>query len=119
MRLEDISEFVAWLLPPAGRAGQVALLTTIEPQMGAATIKRKPSLQRWKVLPRYALHDRAGVGMPCLRVMRGRKNVRRSSPSTAGIRCAQASVPSAWDPPSCKYLDALLLGKQMGREGNR
>lgn len=44
VRLEDVSEFVAWLrLPPAGRAGQVAVLPSIEPQVGAATINRKLS----------------------------------------------------------------------------
>lgn len=42
VRLEDIGEFVAWLrLPPAGRAGQVAVLPSIEPHVGAGTINRK------------------------------------------------------------------------------
>jgi integrase/recombinase XerD len=43
-RLEDIGEFVAWLrLPPAGRAGAVAVLPSVEPHVGAATISRKLS----------------------------------------------------------------------------
>jgi site-specific recombinase XerD len=42
VRLEDVGEFVAWLrLPPAGRAGQVAVLPSIEPHVGAGTINRK------------------------------------------------------------------------------
>jgi hypothetical protein len=44
VRLEDIAEFVAWLrLPPAGRAGAVAVLPSVEPHVGAATICRKLS----------------------------------------------------------------------------
>lgn len=44
VRLEDIGEFVAWLrLPPPGRAGQVVVLPSIEPQVGSATINRKLS----------------------------------------------------------------------------
>ncbi len=35
VRLEDIGEFVAWLrLPPAGRAGQVAVLASMESHVG-------------------------------------------------------------------------------------
>jgi integrase/recombinase XerD len=42
VRLEDIGAFVAWLrLPPVGRAGQVAVLPSAPPQVGAATINRK------------------------------------------------------------------------------
>ena len=44
VRLEDIGEYVAWLvLPPAGRSGQVAVLASVAPQVGAATINRKLS----------------------------------------------------------------------------
>src|SRR5258708_17381952 len=44
VRLEDIGEFVAWLrLPPAGRAGAVAVLPSVEPHVGAGTISRKLS----------------------------------------------------------------------------
>lgn len=43
-RLEDIGEFVAWLgLPPAGRAGLVAVLPSAHPQVTASTINRKLS----------------------------------------------------------------------------
>ena len=43
-RLEDIGEYVAWLrLPAAGRAGQVAVLPSALPQVGASTIDRKLS----------------------------------------------------------------------------
>lgn len=42
VRLEDVGGFVAWLrLPPAGRSGQVSVLPSIEPQVGAGTINRK------------------------------------------------------------------------------
>jgi integrase/recombinase XerD len=41
-RLEDIGEFVAWLrLPPAGRAGEVAVLPSVTAEVGAATVNRK------------------------------------------------------------------------------
>ena len=41
-RLEDIGEFVAWLqLPPAGRAGEVAVLPSVAAQVGASTVNRK------------------------------------------------------------------------------
>jgi site-specific recombinase XerD len=44
VRLEDIGEFVAWLrLPPAGRAGLVTVLPSMEPHVGAATVNRKLS----------------------------------------------------------------------------
>lgn len=44
VRLEDVGEFVAWLrLPPAGRAGQVAVLPSMQPQVGVVTINRKLS----------------------------------------------------------------------------
>jgi integrase/recombinase XerD len=44
VRLEDIAEYVAWLrLPPAGRVGAVAVLPSVEPHVGAATISRKLS----------------------------------------------------------------------------
>lgn len=42
--LEDVGEFVAWLrLPPADRAGLVAVLPSWQPHVGAATINRKLS----------------------------------------------------------------------------
>jgi integrase/recombinase XerD len=42
VRLEDIGEYVAWLtLPPAGRTGQVAVLASVAPRVGPATINRK------------------------------------------------------------------------------
>jgi len=44
VRLEDIGEYVAWLrLPPAGRAGAVTVLPSVEPRLGGATINRKLS----------------------------------------------------------------------------
>jgi integrase/recombinase XerD len=44
VRLEDLGDYVAWLrLPPAGRDGAVAVLPSVEPHVGAATINRKLS----------------------------------------------------------------------------
>jgi integrase/recombinase XerD len=44
VRLEDIGEFIAWLrLPPAGRDCAVAVLPSVQPQVGSATINRKLS----------------------------------------------------------------------------
>src|SRR5947209_5886513 len=44
VRLEDIGEFIAWLrLPPAGRDGAVAVLPSVQPRVGSATINRKLS----------------------------------------------------------------------------
>jgi integrase/recombinase XerD len=41
-RLEDIGEFVAWLqLPPAGRAGEVAVLPSVSAEVSASTVNRK------------------------------------------------------------------------------
>jgi integrase/recombinase XerD len=41
-RLEDVREFVAWLqLPPAGRAGEVAVLPSATAHVGASTVNRK------------------------------------------------------------------------------
>src|SRR5216684_2478032 len=41
-RLEDAGEFVAWLqLPPAGRAGEVAVLPSAAAEVTAATVNRK------------------------------------------------------------------------------
>ena len=41
-RLEDVGEFVAWLqLPPAGRAGEVAVLPSAAAEVTAATVNRK------------------------------------------------------------------------------
>ncbi len=42
VRLEDIGEYVAWLrLPPAGRAGEVAVLPSAGAHVAASTINRK------------------------------------------------------------------------------
>jgi integrase/recombinase XerD len=44
VRLEDLGEYVAWLrLPPAGRAGAVLVLPSVEPQVAAVTVNRKLS----------------------------------------------------------------------------
>jgi integrase/recombinase XerD len=44
VRLEDLGEYVGWLrLPPEGRAGSVAVLPWVDPQVGPATINRKLS----------------------------------------------------------------------------
>jgi Phage integrase, N-terminal SAM-like domain len=44
-RLEDVGEFAAWLqLPPAGRAGGVAVLPSAAAQVTAATVNRKLSV---------------------------------------------------------------------------
>lgn len=44
VRLEDVGEFVAWLrLPPAGRAGQVAVLPSVTAHCTEATVNRKLS----------------------------------------------------------------------------
>ena len=44
VRLEDVGEYVAWLaLPPAGRDGGVAVLPSVIPHVGAATVNRKLS----------------------------------------------------------------------------
>src|SRR5260370_1308277 len=44
VRLEDIGEYVGWLrLQPAGRAGVVAVLPSVEAHVGAATVNRKLS----------------------------------------------------------------------------
>ena len=41
-RLEDVGEFVAWLqLPPAGRAGEVAVLPSAAARVTASTVNRK------------------------------------------------------------------------------
>ncbi len=44
VRLEDVGEFVAWLrLPPAARAGRVAVLPSVQSHCSAATVNRKLS----------------------------------------------------------------------------
>ena len=59
-RLEDVGGFVGWLrLPPAGRSGQVAVLPSLEPHLGAATINRKLSA----VSSFYAHQARHGVDL--------------------------------------------------------
>ena len=41
-RLEDVGEFVVWLqLPPAGRAGEVAVLPSVTAEVTASTVNRK------------------------------------------------------------------------------
>ncbi|WP_433527555.1 tyrosine-type recombinase/integrase [Nocardia pseudovaccinii] len=58
VRLEDIGEYVAWLsLPPPGRAGQVAVLPSIQPHVAASTVNRKLSA----LSAFYAHHARHGV----------------------------------------------------------
>jgi integrase/recombinase XerD len=58
VRLEDLGDYVAWLaLPPCGRAGQVAVLPSAGPQVGAATVNRKLSA----LAAFYAHHVRHGV----------------------------------------------------------
>jgi site-specific recombinase XerD len=60
VRLEDVGEFVAWLrLPPPGRAGLVAVLASVTPQVGAATINRKLSA----ISAFYVHHGRHGVDL--------------------------------------------------------
>lgn len=44
VRLEDVGEFVTWLcLPPAARAGQVAVLPSVEHCCAESTVNRKLS----------------------------------------------------------------------------
>jgi integrase len=58
VHLEDIGEFVAWLrLPPAGRDGVVAVLPSVESQVGASTINRKLAA----LAAFYQHHVRLGV----------------------------------------------------------
>jgi integrase/recombinase XerD len=60
VRLEDLGEFVAWLrLPPAGRAGGVALLPSAEHHCSADTINRKLSA----ISGLYTFHSRHGVDL--------------------------------------------------------
>jgi site-specific recombinase XerD len=59
VRLEDIGEFVAWLqLPPAGRAGEVAVLPSVTAQVTASTVNRKLAA----VSAFYAHQARIGAG---------------------------------------------------------
>jgi len=61
VRLEDIGEYVAWLrLPPAGRDGEVAVLPSVAPQVGASTINRK--LAALAAFYRHQARHGAGVG---------------------------------------------------------
>jgi integrase/recombinase XerD len=58
VRLEDLGEYVAWLrLPPSGRVGQVAMLPSVGPHVGASTVNRKLSA----VAAFYAHQLRHGV----------------------------------------------------------
>jgi site-specific recombinase XerD len=58
VRLEDLGEYVAWLrLPPSGRGGQVAVLPSVRPHVGASTVNRKLSA----VAAFYAHQLRYGV----------------------------------------------------------
>ena len=58
-RLEDIGEFVAWLqLPPAGRAGEVAVLPSVVAEVSVSTVNRKLAA----VSAFYAHQARNGVG---------------------------------------------------------
>jgi integrase/recombinase XerD len=59
-RLEDVGEFVAWLqLPPAGRAGEVAVLPSVTAQVTASTVNRKLAA----VSAFYAHQARNGAGV--------------------------------------------------------
>ena len=59
-RLEDLGEYVAWLaLPPAGRAGLVAVLPSAGAQVGASTVNRKLSA----LAAFYAHQARHGAGV--------------------------------------------------------
>jgi site-specific recombinase XerD len=59
-RLEDIGEFVAWLrLPPAGRAGGVAVLPSVTAALTASTVNRKLAA----VSAFYAHQARNGAGV--------------------------------------------------------
>lgn len=66
VRLEDMGEFVAWLrLPPAGRAGEVAVLPSVRAQCTERTINRKLS-----ALSAFYQHAaRGGVDLGDLLVM--------------------------------------------------
>ena len=60
VRLEDLGEFVAWLrLPPAGRAGGVALLPSAQHHCSVVTVNRKLSA----VGGLYCFHARHGVDL--------------------------------------------------------
>jgi site-specific recombinase XerD len=60
VRLEDLGEFIAWLrLPPAGRAGGVALLPSAEHHCSADTVNRKLSA----ISGLYTFHARHGVDL--------------------------------------------------------
>jgi len=60
VRLEDVGEFVAWLqLPPAGRAGQVAVLPSVMAEVTASTVNRKLAA----VSAFYAHQARNGAGV--------------------------------------------------------
>ncbi len=59
-RLEDVGKFVAWLqLPPAGRAGEVAVLPSVTAQVTASTVNRKLAA----VSAFYAHQARNGAGV--------------------------------------------------------
>src|SRR6267143_4170416 len=59
-RLEDIGEFVAWLqLPPAGRAGEVAVLPSVVAEVSVSTVNRKLAA----VSAFYAHQARNGAGV--------------------------------------------------------
>ena len=60
VRLEDLSEFVAWLrLPPTGRDGSVTLLPSADHHCSVATVNRKLSA----VSGLYVFHARHGVDL--------------------------------------------------------
>ena len=59
VRLEDIGEFVAWLrLPPAGRAGAIAVLPSVTAEVSVSTVNRKLAA----VSAFYAHQARNGTG---------------------------------------------------------
>jgi integrase/recombinase XerD len=60
VRLDDVGEFVAWLrLPPAGRAGEVAVLPSVTAAVTASTVNRKLAA----VSAFYAHQARNGAGV--------------------------------------------------------
>jgi integrase len=59
-RLEDVGEFVVWLqLPPAGRAGEVAVLPSVRAVVTASTVNRK--LAAVSAFYAHQARNRAGV----------------------------------------------------------
>ena len=67
-RLEDVGEFVAWLqLPPAGRAGAVAVLPSAAAGVTAATVNRSWPTRREASPPTRPHTGRPAVGTDPIR----------------------------------------------------